>query len=210
MKMKQKETLIPVEISARHIHLSQEDLEVLFGKGYKLKPIKNLSQAGEFAAEETVDVEVNEITIKGIRVIGPTRIKTQAEVTLSDAYRFKADIPVRLSGFTEKTPGFRAIGPAGVAVKKEGLIVAKRHLHISLQEAEKLALKNGDEASVFCGSDSEREIIFRKVEVRAKDGFKLTMHIDVDEANACGLKTCGIGKLRLKIQTSNKIPNSES
>jgi propanediol utilization protein len=193
--MGQKETLVPVEISARHIHLCREDVEALFGKKYKLKSVKKLSQAQDFAAEETVDIEYNEQEIKKIRVVGPEREKTQLELTLADAYRLKADIPIRLSGNIDKTPGFRIVGPAGVAVKKEGMIVAKRHLHTSPKDAEKLGLKTGNLVSVRCGSDGGREITLHKVEVRVQEGFKLTVHIDVDEANAAGLKVCSVGKM---------------
>jgi len=193
--MEKKETLIPVEISARHIHLCREDIDLLFGKNHKLKSLKKLSQGEDFAAEETVDIEYNEQEIKGIRVVGPERSKTQLELTLADAYKLKADIPIRLSGDLDKTPGFRIIGSVGVVVKKEGMIVAKRHLHIPPQDAEKMSIKTGDLLSVSCGTDGEREIIFNKTEARVQKGFKLSMHIDVEEANAAGIKTCGIGKL---------------
>jgi len=195
--MNRKETIIPVEISARHIHLCREDVEALFGEEYKLKAVKKLSQGDDFAAEETVDIEYNEQEIKRVRVVGPERTETQLELTFSDAYRLKADIPVRLSGNIDQTPGFRIIGSVGVVVKKEGMIIAKRHLHISPADAEKYSLKTGDLLSVQCGSDGMRNLTFHKVEARVRKGFKLTMHIDVDEANACGLKTCGIGKLSL-------------
>lgn len=195
--MEQKETMVPVEISARHIHLSLEDVGALFGKGHKLKPIKDLSQAGEFAAEEMVDIEYNEEEIKYIRVVGPEREKTQLELTMADAYKLKADIPVRLSGDIDKTPGFKIIGQAGVLLKKEGMIVAKRHLHVSLADAEKYKIKTGDKVSVLCGSDGEREVTFHKVEARVEEGFKTAVHIDVDEANAAGLKVCSAGKLLL-------------
>jgi len=195
--MEQKEALVPVEISARHIHLSREDAEALFGKKVKLKSLKKLSQAQDFAAEEMVDIEYNEQEIKGIRVVGPEREKTQLELTLGDAYKLKADIPIRLSGNTEKTPGFRVVGPAGVVIKKEGMIVAKRHLHAEAREAEKLGLKDGDLVSVGCGKDGEREVTFHKIPVRIQPGFKLAVHIDVDEANAAGLKVCSVGKLLL-------------
>ncbi|MFH1182908.1 MAG: phosphate propanoyltransferase [Candidatus Moraniibacteriota bacterium] len=191
--MEQKEIMVPVEVSARHIHLSPADREILFGKDYKLKPLKKLSQGEDFAAEETVDMEYNEHEIKGIRVVGPERPKTQLELTLADSYKLKADIPVRLSGDVDKTPGFRIIGPAGVAVTKEGLIVAKRHLHLSPEDAEKYGIKNEDLVSVTCGE--QRKVAFHNVAVRVMKGFKLTMHIDVDEANAAGLKVCGVGKL---------------
>jgi putative phosphotransacetylase len=191
--MEQKEIMVPVEISARHIHLSQADREILFGKDYKLKPLKKLSQSDDFAAEETVDIEYNEHEIKGVRVVGPERPKTQLEITFADTYKLKADVPVRLSGDIDKTPSFRIIGPAGVAVTKEGLIVAKRHLHISPEEAEKYGIKNEDSVSVICGE--QRKVTFHNVAVRVVKGFKFTMHIDVDVANACGLKVCGLGKL---------------
>jgi len=193
--MKEKETLVPVEISARHIHLCREDVEALFGKKYRLKPIKKLSQGEDFAAEETVDIEYSEQEIRKIRVVGPEREKTQLELTLADAYKLKADVPVRLSGKIEKTPGFRIIGPAGVAVKKEGAIVAKRHLHASPKDAEKMGLKNGDTVAVRCSDGGEREITFHQVIARVQEGFKLAVHVDVDEANAAGIKTCGVGKL---------------
>lgn len=195
--MEKKETLVPVEISARHIHLCREDIDVLFGKNHKLKSVKKLSQGPDFAAEETVDIEYNEQELKGIRVVGPEREKTQLELTLSDSYKLKADIPIRISGDIAKTPGFRIIGSAGVVIKKEGMIVARRHLHIGLTDAEKLSLKSGDIVSVRCGGDGERETTFHNVEVRAVEGFKMTMHIDIDEANAAGMKTCALGKLIL-------------
>ena len=192
-----KEMMVPVEISARHIHLSEDDKDILFGKNYKLKPLKKLSQGEDFAAEETVDIEINEQEIKGIRVVGPERSKTQLELTLSDAYKLKTDIPVRISGEIEKTPGFRIVGPAGVVIKKEGMIVAKRHLHIAPKDAEKHSLKAGDAVSVICCSGGPREITFHQAEVRVREGFNLTLHIDVDEANAAGLKSCGTGKIIL-------------
>jgi len=187
--------MVPVEISARHIHLSQEDSDILFGKGYQLKQLKKLSQGADFAAEETVDIEVNEQEIRGIRVVGPSRAETQLELTFADSYKLKLDIPVRLSGNIAGTPGFRIIGRAGVVVKKEGLIIAKRHLHISPEEAEKYAMKKGDLISITCGE--LRKTTFHDVEVRVQAGFKFTAHIDVDEANACGLKVCGVGRLIL-------------
>ena len=184
---------VPIEISARHIHLSPEDITILFGKEYQLKRIKKLSQAEDFSAKETVEVEINEQSIKNIRVVGPAREKTQLEITLSDTYKIKTDIPIRLSGDLEGTFGFRIIGPAGVVIKEEGAIVAKRHLHISPDEAKKYGLENQKIVSVLY--EGIREIIFHNVEIRIKNDFHLAVHIDVDEANACGLKTCGLGTI---------------
>lgn len=191
-------TNIPVEISARHIHLTKEDVEALFGKGYTLKSLKKLSQGEDFAAEETVDVEINGQVIENVRIVGEFREKTQLEITLTDAYRLKTEVPVRLSGDVEKTPGFRILGPKKIFGRKtlektEGMIVAKRHLHLSSNEAISLGLKSGDHVSINCGD--VRETTLHNFEVRVKEGFKLTAHIDTDEANAAGLKSCGIGKL---------------
>jgi putative phosphotransacetylase len=191
--MENKEIMVPIEISARHIHLCREDVETLFGKNHELKSVKKLSQATDFASEETVDIEYNEHEFKGIRVVGPEREKTQLELTYSDTYKLKADVPIRLSGDIDKTPGFRIIGPAGVVIKKEGMIIAKRHLHVSPEEAEKYGIKNNDSVSVICGD--QRKVTFHEVPARVVKGFKLSVHIDVDEANAAGLKSCGVGKL---------------
>ena len=186
---------VPVEISARHIHLSEEDAEVLFGRDYKFKVLKDLSQDGEFAAEETVEIEVGEIALKKVRVVGPLRKKTQLELTLSDSHFLKTDIPFRLSGDVSGSRGFRAIGPAGVVEKKEGMIVAKRHLHLSAKDAKRYGLKTGDSVAVHIAG--ERETIFRQVVVRVAKNFQTMVHIDVDEANATGLKSCGRGKLMI-------------
>ena len=193
--MDPKEIPVLVEISARHIHLTAGDIGVLFGKRYQLKRQKKLSQGQDFAAKETVDIEVNEQEIKGVRVVGPARPKTQLELTYSDSYRLKMDLPVRISGDIAGTPGFKIIGPAGSAIKKEGIIIAKRHIHVAPEDAQKHNLKPGDEASLICGDI--RQTTFHKLVIRVQPGFKFTAHIDVDEANACGIKTRGLGKMRL-------------
>ena len=196
MKQKKiKEINVPIEISARHIHLSREDLFVLFGKNYKLTRLKKLSQGSDFAAEEKVEIEANEETIKNVRIVGDIREKTQLELTFSDSYKLKMDIPVRLSGDIALTPGFRIIGPAGVVVKKEGMIIAKRHLHISPKEAEEFGLKDGETVSVTCGD--QRKTTYHEVKVRISETFHLSTHIDTDEANAMGIKICSIGKINI-------------
>ncbi len=184
---------VPVEISARHIHLSQKDADILFGKNHQFEILKNLSQKGEFAAKETVDIEVGDAIIKGVRVIGPIRKATQLELTLSDSYFLKTDIPFRLSGDVAGSRGFRAIGPVGLVEKKEGMIVARRHLHISPKDAKIYGLKNDELVAVHI--IGERETIFRQVVVRVGKNYQTMVHIDVDEANASGLKSCGRGKL---------------
>ena len=193
MDNKTQDIFVPVEISARHIHLSREDAEVLFGKNCQLKILKKLSQGDDFAAEEKVDVEVNEAMIKGVRVVGPFREKTQLELTLSDSHFLKTDIPFRLSGDVVGSRGFRAIGPVGLIDKKEGMIIAKRHLHCSSYDAKKYGLETGD--SIALNLAGERETTFHQVLVRVNKDYQTMVHLDVDEANACGLKSCGRGKL---------------
>ena len=194
-----QETNVPVEISARHIHLTNEDIEALFGKGYVLQSLKKLSQGADFAAKETVEVEANGQVLKKVRIVGEPRENTQLEITLTDARQLKMKVPIRLSGNVAGSPGFKILGPPKLfgrksLVKKEGMIVAKRHLHLSPQEAEKLGLRSGDRVSVECGGE-ERRATLHNCEVRVKEGFKMAVHIDTDEANAIGLESCGIGKL---------------
>ena len=184
---------VPVEVSARHIHLSQADADILFGKKYQFQTLKELSQKGEFACKEMVDIEVEGVTIKKVRVVGPIREATQLELTLSDSYFLKTDIPFRLSGDVAGSRGFRAVGPAGVVEAKEGMIIAKRHLHLSPKDAKRYGLKDGEIVAVQISG--ERETLFHQVAVRVKKNFQTRVHIDVDEANASGLKSCGRGKL---------------
>lgn len=186
---------VPVEISARHIHLSLADADILFGKNYQFEVLKELSQKGESAFKETVDIEVQGVTIKRVRVVGPTREATQLELTLADSYFLKTDIPFRLSGDLAGSRSFRIVGPAGVVEAKEGMIIAKRHIHLSPKDAKLYGLKNGDVTAVQI--NGERETVFRQVAVRVKKNFQTMVHIDIDEANAAGLKSCGRGKLMI-------------
>lgn len=184
---------IPIEVSARHIHLSQEDLEVLFGAGYSLKKLRELSQEGEFAAEEKINIEFNNKTISDVRIIGPTRKKSQLEISKTDCFILGINAPVRLSGDLEGTPGIFLIGPSGSLKIEEGVIVAKRHLHCNSEEAEKIGVKNNDLVSVKI--EGERSLIFNEVVVRVGKNFSLAMHIDTDEANASGITMKGEGKI---------------
>ena len=177
--------IVPVEVSARHIHLSKNDLENLFGQGYELKKIKQLSQPSDFACQETVDIKVGDKNLKNIRVIGPEREKTQVEISKTDAFFLKVNAPLRLSGDIHVTPGVTLIGPKGKVDLQEGLIVAKRHLHCATSEAKELGLKNNDIVSVKV--ESERSVIFEDIPVRVKDSYSLCMHIDTDEGNSAGI-----------------------
>lgn len=184
---------IPIEISARHLHLSQKDLECLFGKGYQLTKKRELSQPGEFAANETVEVRFNDKKISKVRVVGPVRPKTQLELSLTDAYNLGLEVPIRKSGNLKGTPGILLIGPKGKLNLKQGVICAWRHIHLNPKEAKKLKVKNGEMVSVKVGG--KRSITFHNVEIRVGENYKLCCHLDTDEGNAAGIIKKGVGVL---------------
>jgi len=184
---------IPIEISARHLHLSQKDLEALFGKGYKLKKKINLTQPDQFAAKETVTIRFGKREIPKVRVVSPLRSKTQLEVSLTDAFSLGMKIPIRRSGDLKGTPGILIIGPRGNLVLKEGAIVAWRHIHVPPAEAGKLGIKNKDLVSVKIRG--VRAITFHYVVARVKKDYRLSMHLDTDEGNAAGITKKGTGTL---------------
>ena len=184
---------VPVEVSARHCHLSKEDLEKLFGVGYKLQNMKQLSQPSDFACQETVDIQVGLNKIEKVRVVGPLRAQTQVEISLTDAVGLKFMPPVRLSGNLKESAGVILYGPAGQVELQEGLIVAKRHLHCATDEAKKYKLKAGDNVSVEI--KGERPIVFENVAVRVRDNYKLCLHLDTDEGNAAGINKIGEGQI---------------
>jgi len=177
---------VPVGISRSHVHVSQKDLEVLFGVGHQLTEKKPLSQPGQFAAEDIVTLIGPKGSISKVRILGPVRSKTQVEINISDCYRLGIQAPVRDSGDLDGTPGITIQGPAGRIDLPEGLIVAKRHLHLSSAEAEKLGLK--DKEYVRIKTEGERALIFEQVLVRVRSNFHMDLHLDTDEANAAGLK----------------------
>ncbi len=183
---------VPIEISARHIHLSQEDMEKLFGKGYKLKKLKKLSQQDDFAAKETLDICNGSRKISGVRIISPVRKETQVELSRTDAIYLKLNPPVRISGNLEKTPGIVLAGPKKKIKIKQGVIIAQRHIHCATKEAEKLGLKNGTMVSVRV--EGKRAITFHNVKIRTNKNFRLYMHIDTDEGNAAGIRIKGKGE----------------
>jgi len=188
MKTK-KPIIVPVEVSARHIHLSQKDLEKLFGQKYKLTKLRDLSQKGEFAAKETVAIG----SFDKVRVLGPVRKETQVELAKTDAIKLGVEAPLAVSGDLQKVkPVLEVRGPKGKIMAKA--IVAKRHLHSSPADAKKLGIKNGQNVAVQI--IGERGLIFNNVVVRIAPKMVLSCHIDTDEANAAGLgKICGVGKL---------------
>lgn len=176
---------VPVGLSNKHLHLSQADLETLFGKGYELHPTKPLKQPGQFASEEKVDIVGPKNTLKGIRVLGPVRKETQIELAMTDARTIGVKAPVRESGKLEGTPGVKLVGPAGEVELDHGVIVALRHIHLSAAQAKEAGLSDHQVVSVKV--PGERGLIFDNVLVRAGDGHEREIHLDTDEGNAAGL-----------------------
>ena len=181
-----------VETSARHVHVSQQDLETLFGKGYELKVKKMLSQPGQYACEERVDVVGPKKTLTGVSILGPVRNATQVEISLTDARSIGVNAPIRESGDIAGTGACKLVDPCGEVEIAEGVIAAKRHIHMTRADAAELDVKDKDVVSVRIDTDG-RALIFGDVVVRVNDNFALAMHIDTDESNAacCGRDTMG-------------------
>ena len=172
-----------VETSARHIHLSQADLETLFGAGYQLTPKKDLSQPGQYACEERVDVVGAKKTLSGVSILGPVRSASQVEVSLTDARSIGVAAPIRESGDLGGSGACKLVGPKGEVELTEGVIAAKRHIHMTTADAAAFGLKDKDEVSVKINNNG-RGLVFDEVVVRVSDSYALAMHIDTDESNA--------------------------
>ena len=175
-----------VETSARHVHVSQEDLEILFGKGYELTKKKDLSQPGQYACNEKVTI-VGSKKEMAASILGPVRPASQVEISLTDARSIGVDAPIRESGDVAGSGACKLVGPCGEVELKEGVIAAKRHIHATPEDAEKLGVKDKDVVSVKINTDG-RSLVFGEVVVRVSPKFALAMHIDTDESNAAG---CG-------------------
>jgi len=178
---------IPIGVSNRHVHLSEEHVELLFGSGYRLNPLRELSQSGQFAARETVTLAGLKGVIPQVRVLGPSRGASQVEISRTDGYLLGIQPPVRLSGHLENTPGIALIGPKQMVMLPEGLIVAKNHVHMSMEDANRFQVVQGDRLMVATAGD--RPLLFTDVVVRIHERFSLELHLDTDEANAAELKT---------------------
>lgn len=177
---------VVVNISARHCHLTQEDVDVLFGKGHQLTPMKRLYQDTDFAAEETVAVVgPRQRMIPGVRILGPCRAFSQVELAFTDAISLGIDVPVRLSGDIEDTPGCLLIGPKGSLVMPKGVIRAERHVHMGPKDAEYYGVKHLDRMNMRVESSCPSTL--EGLLVRVHKDWKLEVHIDTDEANACDL-----------------------
>lgn len=192
---------ILVEVSNRHIHLSKEHIGVLFGKDYQLKIQKNLSQPEQFAAKEKVNLINGDNRIDNVRIIGPERDQTQVELSKTDAVNLNINAPLRISGDLEGTPGIVIEGPKGNISLEKGVIVAKRHIHVSEEHAEKLGIKNQKYVSVKI--DGEKETVFNKLLVRIGPNHNLAVHLDTDEGNAAYINKKAFGEL-IKTITNNK------
>ncbi|MCL4145369.1 UNVERIFIED_CONTAM: hypothetical protein GTU68_014556 [Idotea baltica] len=185
---------IPVGVSARHIHLTNEAIEKLFGEGYQLKPRKMLSQPGQFAAEETVTLHGPKNTLANVRILGPARSINQVEISRTDEFFLGIDAPVRASGNIEGTPGITLEGPKGKLNLDQGLICAWRHIHMTPEDATKFRVKNGDVVNVEV-SNLERGLVFGNVLIRVSAKYVLEMHIDTDEANAAEISSGVFAKI---------------
>ncbi|KKM11485.1 hypothetical protein SY88_08585 [Clostridiales bacterium PH28_bin88] len=178
-------THVPVGVSARHVHLSGEDLERLFGKGYQLTRLREL-QPGQFAAKECVTLVGPRGVLQNVRILGPARSQTQVEISRTDGYALGLNPPVRDSGDHAGSPGAVLVGPRGAVSLEQGVICPLRHIHMPPDHAERLGLRNKQRVRVR--AEGERKAIFDEVLVRVAPDFRLELHLDTDEANASGLR----------------------
>ncbi len=183
-----------VETSARHIHVSREHLDILFGKGYELTVKKELSQPGQYACAERVDVVGPKKTLAGVSILGPVRPATQVELSLTDARSIGVTAPIRESGDTANSGGCKLVGPCGEVELTEGVIAAKRHIHMTPADAAEYDVQDKDVVSVKVESDG-RSLVFGDVVVRVSSSYALAMHIDTDESNAAAAGMNAMGTL---------------
>ena len=183
-----------VETSARHLHVTQEVLETLFGKGYELTKKKDLSQPGQYACAERVDIVGPKKTLAGVSILGPVRPETQVELSLTDARSIGVAAPIRESGDIAGSGACKMVGPCGEVELSEGVIVAKRHIHMTTADAAAMGLTDKQVVSVKVPSNG-RSLIFGDVVVRVSDKYALAMHIDTDESNAGAIAPNTMGEI---------------
>lgn len=185
-KTAKAENGIPIGVSNRHIHLSRNDLETLFGKGYELTPIKDLSQPGQYACKEQLTIVGPSMRpIENVRVLGPVRKASQVEISMTDSYILKVKPPVRESGKIKDSAPIRIVGPKGIVELNEGCIIANRHIHMSPDEARVFGLSDGDYVDIDV--NGKRKTRWFDVQVRVDKDFRLEMHVDTDDANSAGI-----------------------
>lgn len=183
-----------VETSARHIHVTEEAFKVLYGEGATLTKKKDLSQPGQFACEERLLVRGPKKDLANVSILGPFRKDNQVELSATDARSIGLPIAIRESGVLDGTPGCTLVGPAGELVLDHGVIVAKRHIHVTVADAKEMGVTNGEIVSVKVNTP-ERSLIFGDVVVRVSDSYALAMHIDTDESNAAGMVPGVMGEI---------------
>lgn len=178
---------VPIGVSNRHVHLTREHLDILFGKDYELTKAKDLSQPGQFAANETVTIIGPSLRpIEKVRVLGPLRKASQVEISMTDSYVLKVKPPVRESGNIAGSSPITLVGPKGVVTLSEGCIIANRHIHMSPKDAERYGIKDGDTVNVSVLGKGKRTLWY-DVQIRVNKDFVLEMHVDTDDANAAGI-----------------------
>lgn len=188
------EKAIPVGVSSRHIHLSREHLELLFGEGFELTRARELTQVGEFAAAEAATLVGPKGVLRGVRILGPVRSFTQAEISRTDGFQLGIAPPLRDSGRIEASAGVAVVGPRGAVTLMEGVICAARHLHMSEADAAAYGVRDGERVAVR--APGPRAVTFENVLVRVSPDFRLEFHIDTDEANAAGLNSGDLVSLK--------------
>lgn len=185
---------IPAEVSNHHVHLTRNSLDILYGKDYELTKLRDLSQPGEFASNERVSiVGANMKVIEKVRILGPLREYTQAELSITDGYFLGLDLPTRISGNIKSSPPIIFIGPKGVLTLSEGAIRAARHIHMTPKNAEDYKVKNGDRVKVEVSG--KHGVIYKDVAIRISQKSKLALHLDTDEANAGNVKGSDLARI---------------
>jgi len=184
---------LPIALSNRHIHLKKEHIDVLFGLDHELTKMKDLSQPGQYAAMEKVDLEGKKGVIKGVRVLGPARNKTQVEISKTDSFALGIEAPVRDSGDLDGSAGIKIIGPKGEVVLEDGVIIAARHIHMHTEDAKRFGVI--DKQVVSVKTKGKRAITFKNVLVRVNANYALEMHVDIDEGNAALVKNYDLVEL---------------
>jgi acetate kinase len=190
---RQKKKEIPIEVSAHHIHLSRRVVDALFGEGFELNCVADLSQPGQYACEEVVNLIGPRGKVERVRVLGPMRSQTQVEISMTEEFQLGIKAPIRASGDLEGSPGITLEGTKGTSDIPQGVICAARHIHMSPEDALSFGLKDRDICMVRV--EGERTLIFGDVLVRVNPDYRLSMHIDTDEANAANIRTGMVGQL---------------
>ncbi len=188
-RMERSKTPVPVGVSNRHVHFRQEDWDVLFGAGTQPRKFRQVKQPGFYACFESIDIEGPKGRIEKVRLIAPHRPHTQVEISGTDAQVLGLKPPIRDSGQLEGSGAVRVIGPKGTLEIKQGLIIARRHIHFHPLEAQAMGVKDGEVVRVRAGVGGPRELVFEQVLIRVSDKFSLEFHLDTDEANAAWVRS---------------------